>query len=340
MLDGALCSSCRLTFHFHCVSLAEVGWRRLGSDRQGTWICPECKITPQLNSPKPQLPEKPNTQEDTSNNVSSLQKIEAILQTLIKLPEQVEQLRSDLNNMASGMKTQIMDEFNTRFEEIEAKLEIVETFKKERNVLTIKLNKHEERISSLEKIFKDREELIKELQIKTSVLEREYNRSQQQNRFLNIEIVGIPEKPDEDLPQLLLKIATSINANIAREDIEFITRVQPLQSQAGKPKRIIAKLNNRHAKDNIIANFRKINKSKGITSNDLGFEGNSTKVFINEHLTIANKILLNNCRKRAKEQDIKFVWVKNCSVYMRHHEKSPSAAITSDEDLEKFLNLK
>lgn len=340
MSDGALCSTCRLTFHFHCVSLSEVGWRRLGADRQGAWICLECKNTLQLNSPRTHIQEKTNTHEDTSINVSSLQKIEAILQTLIKLPEQVEQLRSDLNNMASGIKTQIMDEFNTRFVQLEAKLEIVETFKKERNALSIKLNKHEERLSSLEKTIKNKDEIIEELQTKTSVLEREYNRSQQQNRFLNIEIVGIPEKPDEDLTQLLLKISTSINANIASEDIEFITRVQPLQSQAGKPKRIIAKLKNRRAKDCIIANFRKINKSKGITSNDLGFEGNSTKVFINEHLTIANKILLNNCRKRAKELDIKFVWVKNCSVYMRCHEKSPSAAITSEEDLEKFLNLK
>lgn len=283
---------------------------------------------------------KQSPPDDTSANQSSLQKIESILQTLTTLPEQVHKLRLDLNNLSSSITTQITEELSSRLDVIEAKLQVVENLKQEHKDTVKKLFKHEDRLSSLEKSIKNQNELIKELQLKSNLLEREYNRSQQQNRFLNIEIVGIPEKTGEDLPQLLLKIATSVNANLSRDDIEFITRVQPLHTQSGKPKRIIAKLKTRNAKDDIIVNFRKSNKTKGITSTDLGFEGNSSKVFINEHLTIANKILLNNCRKRAKDQEIKFVWVKNCSVYMRCNEKSPSAAITSEEDLEKFLTSK
>ncbi|CAB3252286.1 unnamed protein product [Arctia plantaginis] len=332
--DGAQCSRCKLVYHYYCVALSEVGWRRLGSERQASWLCPNCKSNAQLNSPRNTTHCKPI--EETKAESTSLENIEAMLASLSGLPVLVEKLRNEVSELNARFSSQVIEELNTRLDDIEAKLSSVESLKIEQNKLITKLNTHEDRFIKLDKELKQQIVETTDLHKKMKLLEKEYNRSQQQNRFLNVEIVGVPEKSGENLVQLLLQIATFVNANINADDIEFTTRVQPHHSHPGRPRRIIAKLKTRRAKDSIIINFRKLNKDKGITSKDLGYDGNSNKVFINEHLTIANKILLNNCRQRARELNVKFVWVKNCSIYMRNNETSPPVEITAEEDIQKF----
>ncbi|KAH9635430.1 hypothetical protein HF086_010641 [Spodoptera exigua] len=333
--EGARCSKCQLVFHYQCVSIAEVGWRRLGSDRQAAWLCPDCKSNAQLNSPR--ILPRSKTPDGTKTDSMSLHNIELMLESLSNLPDIVEKLRDEVSELSSRINTQIIEELHSRLDVIETKLSTVDFLKTEHNKLTTKIKSYEERFAKMEKETKQQMEYITELQHKTKMLEQEYNRSQQQSRFLNIEIVGVPESSGENLCQILLKVATLIDANLSADDIEFITRVQPHHSLPGRPRRIVAKLKSRRAKDVLIANFRKHNKNKGITSRDLGFECNSTKIFINEHLTIANKILLNNCRRRAEELNVKYVWIKNCSIFMRRNEATPPVQIHSEEDIRKFI---
>lgn len=323
-----------MVYHFFCVALSEVGWRRLGADRQSTWICTECKSTTQLNSPRDQSHSKPS--EDTTPELTPLHKIETMLAALSKLPQLVEELRTEVGVLSSRFSIQVLEDLNTRLDDIDKKLTDLDTIKEEHSKLSTKIKSYEDRFARLDKDIKQQNELISNLLAKSKLLEKEYNRSQQQSRFLNIEIVGVPEKSDENLIQILVQIATYINATISADDIEFITRVQSHHSHPGRPRRIIAKLKCRRAKEEIIGKFKKENKAKGITSRDLGFDENSSKVFINEHLTIANKMLLNNCKQRAQELNVKFIWVKNCSIFMRLNETSPPVQIHSDEDIKKL----
>lgn len=332
--DGALCSKCQLIYHYYCVALSEVGWRRLGSERQATWLCPECKSNAQLNSPRNPVHSKTP---DATTDLSSLHHIEAMLASLSDLPNLVEKLRNEVSELSARLNSQIIEELSSRLDQIETKLSLTDSLKIEQDRLINKIKTYEEHFRKLDKDIKQQNDIISDLRQKSRYMETEYNRSQQQNRFLNIEIVGVPEKSQEDLPKLLLRIATFLDASINADDIEFITRIQPHHSHPGRPRRIIAKLKTRRAKDTIIANFRKLNKTKGITSRDLGFSENSSKIFINEHLTIANKILLNNCRQRAQELNIKFIWVKNCSIFMRRNETSPPIMISSEDDIKKLL---
>ncbi|CAF4804595.1 unnamed protein product [Pieris macdunnoughi] len=50
LLDGAVCSSCKQTFHYNCIGITEGGYRKLG-DRKSTWRCPKCKSGGQMNTP-------------------------------------------------------------------------------------------------------------------------------------------------------------------------------------------------------------------------------------------------------------------------------------------------
>lgn len=111
------------------------------------------------------------------------------------------------------------------------------SLKIEQNKLCIKLNTFEDHFLNLEKDLNQLNRLMSDLLRKMRLLEVEYNRSQQQNRFLNVEIVS--EKSGEHLVQVLIPLANFVNANIISNDIEFIMRVQPHRVNPSRPFNIL-----------------------------------------------------------------------------------------------------
>lgn len=355
--DGsAQCSKCNGLFHYPtCTNINKAAWGKLGPDRQVSWKCSACKIAKSnqiiTNSAPPTIPKR-NEQNDHNqantvtapgpatdlcqgSDLNQLNKIELMLASLTQLPKQLDDMRSELNALTAKINIQFFEDLTKRLDEIENKLCIVDGLKSDVSVLKSKLDNQEKNMKAeLEK----RDKIISELQTTTNLLEKEHKRSQQQYRLLNIELIGVPETPNEDLPLVLMNIAHKLNSDLKLEDIEFITRVQPMKRNQDKPKTIIAKLKSRLVKDTLIDKYkRKSRENKGLTSCVLGFEGDSRKIFVNEHLTIANKILLNDCREKAKILGVKFVWVKNCCIYARKDIKHPLVPISTVEDMNVFL---
>ncbi|KPJ03614.1 Putative mitochondrial inner membrane protein [Papilio xuthus] len=72
---------------------------------------------------------------------------------------------------------------------------------------------------------------------------------------------------------------------------------------ANRIKSIVVSVLNRYQKDDFVAAARKLT----ITAADLGLQG-GTRIFINDHLTVDNKILLNKAKALAKEKNFAFTW--------------------------------
>ena len=51
-------------------------------------------------------------------------------------------------------------------------------------------------------------------------------------------------------------------------------------------------------------------------------EGLSDNLYINEHLTLSNKILYKEVRAAAKAKNYKFFWTKNGSIFVRKSDTS------------------
>lgn len=192
------------------------------------------------------------------------------------------------------------------------------------------------RVDKCEEYRKNDDELANELKTTKQAIiniENDLNRQQQRDRQLNLEITGIPESKNEALDTIFEKIANCSGVTITKADIEHINRVQPKQPVKGRPRSIIVKLKNRIHKDNIIAGIR---KRRGITTKDLNLPGDTKFVYVNEHLTPQNKILYKKCREAAASKLIKYVWIRNCSIFMRKDDTSPAVLINNEEDLKKF----
>ncbi|KAL4718715.1 hypothetical protein ACJJTC_017329 [Scirpophaga incertulas] len=164
-------------------------------------------------------------------------------------------------------------------------------------------------------------------------LEGQLNKQQQWARMSNIEIVGLPETPNESPVNLAIKIASHAGVQLQPTQVESAYRVQPMKRIAGRPKPIIVRLQSRILKDQIISGLR---RTKGISTRDIGLGGTDGKFYVNEHLTPINKQLLNATKANAKAMSYKFVWVRNCNIFLRKNEEAPVITVNSEKDLQKI----
>lgn len=308
LFDGAHCTVCDLELHFHCAGITETGYRKLG-DRKLTWRCGRCK---QSGSSQP--PSSPRIESD-GQVIREIKALSAKLIPLENLKDEVIALRIEL----AGLRTSIDDtntqlkEFNSKIGEIEQRLEKVE-----------KAQTQVEEIQSQVELMNTRMEKI----------ENESHSSEQWARMNNIEIKGIPQVHNENLFDILFKIASNIQFSVAKTQINFITRVPTREKERTKP--IIVCFCNRYIKEDFVAAARSASKSSPITTGLIGLAGNH-RIFVNDHLTIQNKSLLAKTKKSAAEKNFQYVWVKHAKIYTRKNDTSHVISIKTARDLIKIV---
>lgn len=295
---GAACCACKNEYHFQCVGVTEQGFRKLG-DRKLTWRCPNCKADPQsVRSPITQSQSVPSTPGCTLENImAEISKINLKLTPLINLAEDVKSIKNDLQDL----KKQSSD-ISNQMSVMEARVQAIEV---NQTILT----EYTERITELEAQINDNDQWL---------------------RSNNVEIKGVPMKANENLFDLVSKIGSVINYNVTKTQLNYVTRVPSRNS--GLPKPIIVSFLNRYAKEDFIAASR---ISKGLTAANIGF-GDSSRIYINDHLTMANKQLLTKAKQSAKNCDFQFIWVKHSKIMARKNATSKVFQIRSDLDISKI----
>lgn len=167
------------------------------------------------------------------------------------------------------------------------------------------------------------------LESKVAMIFSELSSKEQRDRINNVEIKGVPLKKNENLFDLVSKVGASIGQPVSKTDINFVTRARSSSDQ--KP--IIVGFIGRYLKENFVASAK---SKKKMTAEDIGFVGDLTKIFINDHLTRENKQLLSRTKKFAQEKNYSFVWVQNCKILTRKNATSPFIVIHNDDELAKI----
>lgn len=306
--DGAKCSMCEGQYDFPCAGISESGWRKLG-DRRNTWKCSNCKgLSPSTSAIK-------TTTSDFQNIMSELRRLSGQMEVLPTLMENMKTVQKQLADIKA---------IKTELSEIKCSVDFVHDSVKE---LAAKISSIEQEIESLKKT----KVAITTLQERCSRLEAQQQDNEQRSRLNNIEIKGVPLQSSENLFSILDKIGNKIQCQIPKEQISYIARV-PMRSDS-RNKMIICSVVNSYLKHDFIAAAKKY---KNLTISDLGLQGDS-KIFINDHLTMANKLLLNKTKSLARDRGFEFVWVQGCKIFLRKNQTSPKHQIKTEEDLKKFF---
>ncbi|CAH2105764.1 unnamed protein product [Euphydryas editha] len=206
--DGVFCSGCNRHLDFGCASIGEVGYRRLGRERQASWRCPQCKISGSKSGPTVTCPTSCPADAPSSPVTLDLvfQEIQVMKKHLSALPTLIETVES-IKNELLDLKTSC--EFNSaKIDEFENKLTRVE-------VMSSELQGVNDRLNSTTKDI-------------VMVLMQDNTRREQWARLNNVEIKGVPIKKDENLFFILENLSKAIGYRFPKTQINYMSS-WPLQ---------------------------------------------------------------------------------------------------------------
>ena len=157
------------------------------------------------------------------------------------------------------------------------------------------------------------------------------NDSDQYMRRGMVEINGFPQKKDENLKDLVIKLATDMKVPISNGDVEVVHRLSTPE-KAG----IIVKFSSRPIAEQFLAKKKSL-RTKSVRDYDYVLENQEDKgwIFINESLTKMNRELFKKARKQCKDKNFQYVWTKNGNILVRKDGESSIIRITSEDELYK-----
>ena len=159
------------------------------------------------------------------------------------------------------------------------------------------------------------------------------NSLEQYGRRNMLEINNIPVKDNENLKSIITAIASAMNLEEFNynADIDIAHRIQsklPISP-------IIVLFNNRTRRNEY---YQKRKLLKGTTLKDLkelNFTENQA-IFINESLTLFNRILFKKVREACKKQHCKFFWTSNGISMCKRNVQSDVVIIKNERDIERI----
>lgn len=319
--EGIKCTSCLTWLHFYCAELTEADFKKILPMNRIKWKCSTCKSKKKAMTS--------TTTSPTSNLASSIN-------------VDTEALTRYMDSKLADLRQQWRDDLNF------AILEVSRTLRNDISALENRMITWEERLAQVESanatnssslpsnFLEENASLRKELE----TLRNKFDDVDQASRTCNIEIQNVPERKGENLIQLSLTLSRILNVELKDCDIKTVHRVAP-GVPTNRPKNIILQLTTRRKRDDFIAAAR----VRGSLTVDQLLSGsavasgvnNNNRFYVNEHLTLKNKILFSKVRLLAKENGYKYVWIKNCCIFVRKTDEAKAIQVRSNDDLAKLV---
>lgn len=247
-------------------------------------------------------------------------------------------LRSEITNIVrpeicTAIKKAISDEFSgirQEFSEFKESVKFISA-------------RYDEAIANLQTCTQEIKLLRNEnttLQKQMKNIESRLSQLEQDARQNNLEIHCLPEHKQENLVKTMMQLSNVVSYPVTENDILSCSRVQKLNPNSKQPKAVICKLSSKSKRDNLLGAvllYNKSNPKNKLNTKLLGYGGQETPVYVNEHLTLTNKALHAATRIAAKEKKYKFVWVRNGRILVRKDETSPAQLISHVDHLNKLV---
>jgi len=164
-----------------------------------------------------------------------------------------------------------------------------------------------------------------------SKVKSEISLSEQRSRLNNVEIKGVPLSKNENLFSIIDAISRKINYAFPKTQINYISRIPIFNSEE---KLLVVGFLNRYIKEEFIAAAR---ASKDLSTSDVGFQGTSQRIYVNDHLSVESKKLPSKVKIAAKEKNYAYVWVKHGKIHIRKNIDCKPFIIRKDTDLNKIV---
>lgn len=321
------CGKCAVKYHTACLSLAREELKQLRAPGNA-FLCPACKANNRA-------PISDSTPIRGSSGVSA----------------QADKLSGDatyegdsvVRPSSPGHSNGVMAALTLELGQLR---EAFSNMKKEMVCFTSSLNSTTDDIFEFRQEIKDLQGQVKELhrykaeadslRVEVSDLRRELESHKQRLCLREVELSGIAEHKQENLQQIVSVLSVKLGVELDPRDVDNIQRVGKRgvgHESEEKPRPIVVSLTRRAPRDRLLKAAR---VRRGLSSDDLDIAGKPRRVFINERLTRANRVLFGKARSLGRELNYRFVWVTNGNIYMRRAESTSILHVTSEQCLDKL----
>ncbi|KAF6204529.1 hypothetical protein GE061_002871 [Apolygus lucorum] len=323
------CLACCKVFHLPCQKLKKEDYLFL-KEKRNSFTCSDCvkrrrgSISSQesqesTGGENPEGRSSPTTHKDpTMDEVSTAQLLLAI------------------NNLRSEVNTANL-KFDKRYTELR---EEMKDFKNHLNKYSDTIERNSEKmesltseLSSVSEVFGGLSEKCSALETRVRELETQIADNEQSSLNNCVEISGIPVSDNENAIDLVKLVGSALNFEITNSMVNNCFRRRPTNNASSSGGSIFLSFSRKIEKDNFVKASR---EKQNLTSRQLGFiEGEASKIYINHSLTFEKRKLLHAAKMFKRDNNYKFVWIRNGNIFVRKDENAQPILIKTAHDLPK-----
>lgn len=249
-------------------------------------------------------------------------------------PKNNRKVESESGNEVSG-DSKVISTLKQMFDEFKSSIQLeISALQQSVQFMSNKFDAFSEELCKTKEDLKTTQGQVHDLKKENELLWKQINELQQYTRRDNLLVFGIPETPEESVPMIVQNISEVIGGPELVADLSVVHR---LPAKPGKTKPIVVRFNKRISRDTWLQKFkleaRKHPEGPGIPLQRINPLLPDGRLTAGEHLTIATRDLLNKTREAANQKGYRFVWTRDCKVFIRKDETSPAYKINSFQDL-------
>ncbi|XP_041983196.1 uncharacterized protein LOC121736175 [Aricia agestis] len=199
----------------------------------------------------------------------------------------------------------------------------------------------ERRVEVVEKTSSSK---VADLEQVVSQLKSELNDRDQEALLADLDVGNLPESTGENTTHTVTVLAAKLGVQLSSTDIVFAERVGAVErsptgdataAEERRARRIVVRLARRDLRDELL---RAARVRRTLNSADLGAPGAPRRVYVNERLTRANRVLFHQAREECRRLQWRYSWTKRGRIYVRQGDGKPVFSIRCDADLARVFN--
>lgn len=317
---GIQCSKCSKWIHGDCASISTDQLAALVNTDSVDWKCRTCTGNAKPKRLSCILPDQDDEEYTDNESLSNAAQHNKITQKILQ------DIRREVREIISSELKTTLQFYSDKIDEYEEKI-----------------NLFEHNMKFMENQCKDAKNAYQNLQLKHDTLEQKLNDLEQQRVSNIIEICGIQEQTDEDVKEITKKLCTVIQQNqdtimypYRKTQKEQKPRQTATTKNVDKPLPIIVVTLQDGARNQWLEATKKLK----LTGKDLGYEDDSTRIYLREALTPNASFLLWKTKTELKDTELcKYVWFKNGQVLVRKTENDKHHVIRAINDIDRLKAL-